>query len=130
MTPTSRLEAQQRADEIRIFEAELKRLQQDGVVTLTEEQRRAIAQHHATLLAQYAQAFDIDRDVKAKQLSLGMRIASFLGALALAQRVLSVLPILGAALYCSAGHCSGGRCTGIVLRNDVGAGQGCDRLFH
>jgi uncharacterized membrane protein len=87
MTPTSRLEAQQRADEIRIFEAELKRLQQDGVVTLTEEQRHTIAQHHAALLAQYAQAFDIDRDVKAKQLSLGMRIASFLGALALAASV-------------------------------------------
>jgi uncharacterized membrane protein len=87
MTPRSRLDAQQRADQIRAFEAELKRLQDDGVLSLTEEQQRAVTTHHATLLAQYAQTFDIDRDVEAKQLSLGMRIASFLGALALAASV-------------------------------------------
>ena len=87
MTPTSRLEAQQRADQIRIFEAELQRLHEDGVLALTEQQRHAVADHHSALLAQYAQTFDIDRDVEAKQLSLGMRIASFLGALALAASV-------------------------------------------
>ncbi len=87
MNPTSRLEAQQRADEIRAFEVELKRLQEQGVLSLTGEQERAVTDHHATLLAQYARAFDVDRDVKAKQLSLGMRIASFLGALALAASV-------------------------------------------
>lgn len=87
MNPSSRTEAQQRADQIRVFEAELERLRQDGVLILTEQQQSAIAEHHSTLLAQYAQAFDIDRDVKAKQLSIGMRIASFLGALALAASV-------------------------------------------
>jgi uncharacterized membrane protein len=87
MTPTSRLDAQQRADQLRVFDAELKRLQDDGVLSLSDEQQRAVAAHHATLLAQYAHAFDIDRDVEAKQLSLGMRIASFLGALALAASV-------------------------------------------
>jgi len=87
MNPTSRLEAQQRADEIRAFEVELKRLQEQGVLSLTGEQERAVTDHHATLLAQYERAFDVDRDVKAKQLSLGMRIASFLGALALAASV-------------------------------------------
>src|SRR5512136_95327 len=87
MTPSSRSEAQQRADAIRVFQSELERLEREGVLALGEDQRRAIAQHHSALLAQYAQAFDIDRDVQAKQLSLGMRIASFLGALALAASV-------------------------------------------
>ncbi len=87
MVPSSRSEAQQRADAIRVFQAELERLEREGVLALGEDQRRAIAQHHTRLLGQYAQAFDIDRDVKAKQLSLGMRIASFLGALALAASV-------------------------------------------
>src|SRR3954452_25417463 len=87
MNPTSRLEAQQRADEIRAFEVELKRLQEQGVLSLTGEQERAVTDHHATLLAQYERAFDVDRDVKAKQLSLGMRIASFLVVLALAASV-------------------------------------------
>jgi uncharacterized membrane protein len=87
MTPSSRSEAQQRADAIRFFQSELERLEREGVLALGQDQRRAIAQHHTALLAQYAQAFDIDRDVQAKQLSLGMRIASFLGALALAASV-------------------------------------------
>jgi len=87
MSASSRSEAQQRADAIRVFQAELERLEREGVLHLGEDQRRAIAQYHTGLLAQYAQAFDIDRDVQAKQLSLGMRIASFLGALALAASV-------------------------------------------
>src|SRR4029077_19854723 len=37
--------------------------------------------------AEYPQAFDIDRDSQSKQLSIGMRVASFLGALALAASV-------------------------------------------
>ena len=60
MNPTSRLEAQQRADEIRAFEGELKRLQEQGVLSLTGEQERAVTDHHATLLAQYERAFDVD----------------------------------------------------------------------
>jgi uncharacterized membrane protein len=87
VSPSSRSEAQQRADAIRVFQTELERLEREGVLALGEDQRRAIAQHHTGLLGQYAQAFDIDRDVQAKQLSLGMRIASFLGALALAASV-------------------------------------------
>jgi uncharacterized membrane protein len=87
MTADSRTEAQQRADEIRVFQSELARLEREGVLNLSEEQRRAVTEHQGALLARYAQAFDIDRDVQAKQLSLGMRIASFLGALALAASV-------------------------------------------
>lgn len=87
MNNTSHAAAQRRADEIGVFKAELERLQAEGVMTLTDEQRNAVARHHETLLASYSQSFDIDRDKQARQLSLGMRIASFLGALALAASV-------------------------------------------
>lgn len=83
----TRSEAQQRADDIRIFDLELDRLQDEGVLTLNSVQREAVSQHHAQLLEQYAKSFDIDRGTEAKKLSLGMRIASFLGALALAASV-------------------------------------------
>lgn len=87
MTLSSRTDAQRRADEIRVFQQELGRLEGEGVLALTEVQRKTVADHHTGLLAQFARDFDIDRDVQAKQLSLGMRIASFLGALALAASV-------------------------------------------
>jgi uncharacterized membrane protein len=87
MTASSRTEAQQRADDIRVFREELARLENAGVLHLNEAQRGALASHHAGLLAQLSRSFDIDRDTKSKQLSLGMRIASFVGALALAASV-------------------------------------------
>lgn len=87
MVVQSRAEAQRRADEIRNFERELQNLEGEGVLALTDSQRHAVADHHRKLLAEYARAFDIDRDVQAKQMSLGMRIASLLGALALAASV-------------------------------------------
>jgi uncharacterized membrane protein len=83
----TRVEAQARAEEIRAFERELARLEADQVVALSDAQRRSIAAHHQGIIAALAQEFDIDRDTRAKQLSLGMRIASFLGALALAASV-------------------------------------------
>lgn len=87
MATLHRSEAQQRADVVRNFQQELERLEREGVLVLSDEQQRAIAQHHSRLLAEFAQAYDIDSDAHAKQLSLGMRIASFLGALALAASV-------------------------------------------
>ncbi len=87
MTASSRTEAQQRADEIRVFQGELDRLEREGVLTLGDDQRRAVADHQRSLLVQYARAFDIDRDTQSRQLSIGMRVASFLGALALAASV-------------------------------------------
>jgi len=88
MTQPTRSEAQQRADEIRVFQRECDRLQREGVLELTAAQAAAVADHHQGLLARYAASFDIDDDVKSRQLSLGMRVASFLGALALAASVL------------------------------------------
>jgi hypothetical protein len=80
----SRAGAQQRADDIRTFRGELQRLQEDGVLRLSREQHEQLRQYHDKLLASLAERFDIDRDARAGQLSLGMRIASFIGALALA----------------------------------------------
>ena len=87
MSASTRTEAQQRADEIRVFRLELERLEREGVIRLGDDQRHAIGRRHEALLAGFAREFDIDRDVQAKQLSLGMRIASFLGAVALAASV-------------------------------------------
>lgn len=87
MNDTSRIEAQQRADEIRIFRKELERLEGEGILTLVDAQRAVVSSHHEGLLARFAQSFDIDRDMRSKQMSWGMRIASFLGALALAASV-------------------------------------------
>lgn len=80
---STRQQAQQHADVIQHFEQELTRLQKEQVLTLTSEQQRNVRSHHAALLALYAKDFDIDSVQKSKQLSLGMRIASFLGAVAL-----------------------------------------------
>jgi hypothetical protein len=87
MSDTSSIEAQRRADEIRIFRKELDRLEGEGVLLLSDVQRASLSSHHDGLLARFAQSYDIDRDMRAKQMSWGMRIASFLGALALAASV-------------------------------------------
>ncbi|MCF8198386.1 MAG: DUF2157 domain-containing protein [Sulfuritalea sp.] len=87
MSTPLRSEAQQRADDIACFQAELARLAGEGVLLLDSAQQQVVNEHHAALLAGFSQQFDIDRDPQAKQLSLGMRVASFLGALALAASV-------------------------------------------
>ena len=84
MTTLNRSDAQQRADAIGVFNAELQRLENEQVLQLSEPQRSRLQAHQQALLAQYRAAFDIDQNNQARQLSLGMRIASFLGALALA----------------------------------------------
>jgi hypothetical protein len=87
MAGSSRSDAQQRCDDIRVFRAELDRLAAEGVLDLSETQRAAVRAHHDGLLATFSREFDIDRDLRAKTLSRGMRITSFLGALALAASV-------------------------------------------
>jgi uncharacterized membrane protein len=87
MNELSRTEAQRRADEIRVFREELDRLQAEHVLTLTDEQRQTVTRHHDALLGTYTATFDIDRDQQSQRLSLGMRVASFLGAVALAASV-------------------------------------------
>ena len=84
LPPKSRADAQSRVDEIRVFQLELGRLERERVVTLSADQAAKINAHHSALLETYSSAFDIDKDIHAKQLSLGMRVSSFFGALALA----------------------------------------------
>ena len=87
MTVSTRTDAQQRVDDIRVFRDELARVEGAGVLRLDDAQRAALAQHHDAQLAALQAGFDVDRDARAKQLSLGMRIASLIGALALAASV-------------------------------------------
>lgn len=87
MPTLNRSDAQQRADDIGVFNRELARLETEQVVQFSEAQRSHLHSHQQALLAQYRAAFDIDHNSQARQLSLGMRIASFLGALALAASV-------------------------------------------
>lgn len=85
--PVTRAEAQARAEEIRAFGLELARLKMAQVVSWSDEQHRHIEEYHRSVLAALSQQFDIDRDMRSKQLSLAMRVASLLGAIALAASV-------------------------------------------
>jgi uncharacterized membrane protein len=83
----TREQAQQRVDQVHAFRAELAQLEAEGVVLLAPDQSRVLRTHHDDLLAQLAQRFDVDRTQAEKQMSLGMRIASLLGAVALSAAV-------------------------------------------
>jgi len=83
----SKADAQRRADQIGHFQAELALLEQENILSLQDSQRSAITDYHKNFMAQLASAFDIDINRREKQLSLGMKIASFLGALGLAASV-------------------------------------------
>lgn len=87
MNDKTRQGAQQRVDAIHVFQAELATLETAGVISLTDEQHSALAAHHNAFIAKLTADFDVDRDVRSKQLSLGMRVASLLGALAFAASV-------------------------------------------
>jgi uncharacterized membrane protein len=76
-------QAQKRADRIGAFRAELDELERSGALTLTDQQRGSVRSHHDSLLASFADRYDIDASEDQKQFSIGMRIASLLGAIAL-----------------------------------------------
>ena len=80
-------EAQARADRIHAFRLELEALEHEGVLHLPEEARKAIDEHHAGLLRQFAADHDIDISSGQKRLSWGMRLASLFGAIALSAAV-------------------------------------------
>lgn len=79
--------AQQRADQIRAFQAELQALRADGVLTLPDEAEARVRGYHDDLLRNLSSQFDVDTSHEQKRLSWGMRIASFLGALAISAAV-------------------------------------------
>jgi uncharacterized membrane protein len=74
--------AQRRADRIQAFRDELAELEAERVLRLDAEQKNGLAAYHRNLLAEITQKYDIDITGAEKQLSWGMRIVSFLGALA------------------------------------------------
>ena len=80
----SQLEAQNKVEQIQLFQQELSDLNENGILTLSPEQAAKVNNHHQQLLATLSTAYDIDINVQAKQLTLGMKIASLLGALAMA----------------------------------------------
>ncbi|MFZ5564367.1 MAG: DUF2157 domain-containing protein [Thermodesulfobacteriota bacterium] len=87
MQRLSKTDAQKRADRIAAFQQELTALEKEQVFRLDAAQKASVAAYHRGLLETFAAGFDIDTSRREKQLSLGMRIASFLGALALAASV-------------------------------------------
>ncbi len=76
-----------RPAQIRAFEAELEALAAEGVAPLTESQRAEIATHQAAVLARLSREAGVDITAAEEQLSLGMRLASFVGAVALSSAV-------------------------------------------
>lgn len=78
----SQPDAQKRADRIQAFRAELRDLEAEGILSLPPEAKQRLERHHEELVRRLAGEFDIDTTEAQKQLSWGMRIASFLGALA------------------------------------------------
>lgn len=79
--------AQLRSNRIKAFREELHQLQQELALDLPTAQYQAIQAHHEALLREFERQFDVDTTSHQQQMSLGMRIVSFLGALALAAGV-------------------------------------------
>ncbi|QOY55768.1 DUF2157 domain-containing protein [Candidatus Sulfurimonas marisnigri] len=84
MQNKSSLTAQQRTDQIKSFQAELEVLKDADIISLTDKQDEKISQYHQKLLSNYYLKFDTETTKNEKQISLGMKIASFLAALGLA----------------------------------------------
>lgn len=74
---------QQRADRLRTFQRELEELEREKVLELTPEQRMRLDAHIERTMAALASQFDVDTTESQRQISLGMKIASALGGIAL-----------------------------------------------
>jgi hypothetical protein len=82
-----RQEAQRRADRIQSFWEELQSLEQEQVLVLPDGERQTLRQHHDRILESLSLQFEVDTTKVQKQLSLGMRIVSLLGALSFSAAV-------------------------------------------
>jgi uncharacterized membrane protein len=85
------MKPQERADRLRMFQRELVDLEREGVLELTPEQRARLDAHIARTLVQLATQFDVDTTESQRQISLGMKIASALGGIALCAAVVLFL---------------------------------------
>lgn len=72
MAAISKSDAQRRVDRIGQFRDELSALAAEGVLTLSDEQRRAVMAYHEGLVADLSADFDIDVGAREKQFTLGM----------------------------------------------------------
>ena len=81
--PLNKTQAQERVDQILAFRAEQQLLAEQGLLP-PELQTGKVRDYHDALLQQFQHSLNIDLNDKARHLSLGMQIVSFLGALALA----------------------------------------------
>lgn len=77
-------EAQQRVDQIHAFQQEIIELESDGALSLSPEQASKVQGVHQQLLQKLSAIHDVDISIESKQLTLGMKIASLFGALAMA----------------------------------------------
>ncbi len=80
---SGRMDAQARADRVRAFQEELAELESELGGVLDDGQRERITQHHDQLITTLAEQYDVSTTTTDRQLALGLRFASFLGALAL-----------------------------------------------
>jgi hypothetical protein len=76
------LAAQRQADRIMAFREELADLRGAGVLDLDGKTLAGLERHHARVLRDLAESYDVDITERSRQLSLGMRLASLLGAMA------------------------------------------------
>jgi hypothetical protein len=83
----TREDAQRRVDRIRAFREELTELEGLGVVALDAGQQERLRRFHEEAVAALAARFDVDSSEAEKRLSLGMRVASLLGAMALSAAI-------------------------------------------
>jgi hypothetical protein len=85
------IDAQRRVNQIRAFKAELATLRAAGRSPLTPEQESDLAEYHERVIRSLAAEFDVDRSEAAGQLSRGMRLVSFFGAIALTAAIYSLV---------------------------------------
>ena len=76
-------QAQRQADRVREFREYLDQLEKESVLTLSTDQRQRVDEHLDHTLEALAKRFDIDLTESQRQISLGMRVISALGGLAL-----------------------------------------------
>lgn len=80
----SQADAQHRVDQIHAFQQEMLELENDGVLAIPPVQTSKIQGYHRQLLQKLSSTYDVDTSIQSKQLTLGMKIASLFGALAMA----------------------------------------------
>lgn len=82
--PLTQIDAQNRVERIQAFKHELIELESEGVLVLAQDQSVSITSYHQDILKRLSKNYDVDITSQSKKLTLGMKIASLLGALAMA----------------------------------------------